>query len=186
MVKLDASTHTVTCTCMMFTFVGILCRHVLKVLDKKNVSKIPANYILKRWTRNAKGRTITNYHVPGDNPKESIGKRYGHLCRNFREVASVAAEDEKLTLYAHQRSIELLTDLERMKKEILINKKCVDEISECEDSLSESEHDELPEARGVKRKATVGRPRLGRIKGIGEKFKKITPARKRLLMKVFV
>ncbi|XP_050374583.1 protein FAR1-RELATED SEQUENCE 5-like [Argentina anserina] len=73
-----------------------------KFLDKKNVSKIPTEYILKRWTRNAKGRTITNYHVPSDNHKESIGKRYGHLCRSFREVASVAAEDAKLTAYANE------------------------------------------------------------------------------------
>lgn len=104
----------------------------------------------------------------------------------FVRFTSIAAEDEKLTLYAHQHSIELLTDLERMKKEILINKKCVDEISECEDSLSESEHDELLEALGVIKKATIERPHSGRIKGIGEKFKKKAPARKRLLMKVFV
>ncbi|XP_050379523.1 protein FAR1-RELATED SEQUENCE 5-like [Argentina anserina] len=182
-VLFNASTQRVSCTCMMFTFVGILCRHVLKVLDKKNVSKIPTEYILKRWTRSAKGRTITNYHVPSDNHKESIGKRYGHLCRSFREVASVGAEDAKLTAYANERSIELLTNLEKMKKELFKDKKCIEEAPKVEDSSSESETEDLMIPRGVKRKAIVGRPRGDRIKNVAEKFKKKTTATKRLSMK---
>lgn len=47
-VNFNASTQTITCSCMMYTFIGILYRHVLKVLDRKNMSKIPPDYILKR------------------------------------------------------------------------------------------------------------------------------------------
>ncbi|KAK9991130.1 hypothetical protein SO802_026115 [Lithocarpus litseifolius] len=38
LVKYEASTTTVQCSCMKFSFLGILCSHALKVLDKKNLS----------------------------------------------------------------------------------------------------------------------------------------------------
>ncbi|XP_062005795.1 protein FAR1-RELATED SEQUENCE 5-like [Rosa rugosa] len=47
LVKYEASTQNVNCSCKKFTFVGILCAHALKVFDKKNVKKIPPQYILK-------------------------------------------------------------------------------------------------------------------------------------------
>ncbi|KAK9289759.1 hypothetical protein L1049_007918 [Liquidambar formosana] len=90
------------------------------MLDKKNVRRIPPQYILKQWTIDAKARSITNYDGVEihDNPKESMGKRYGHLCHNFHEIASCAAEHEKLSAYAHERSVELLRDFEEMKKKL--------------------------------------------------------------------
>ncbi|XP_059630857.1 protein FAR1-RELATED SEQUENCE 5-like [Cornus florida] len=119
-VKFEASTQTVTCSCMKFTFIGILCAHALKVLDKKNIKRIPPQYIMKRWTRDAKARTISNYHGIEANvcPKKSAGKRYSHLCRNFREISSLASEHELLYAYANERALLLLNDLEEMKKKI--------------------------------------------------------------------
>jgi len=38
----------------MFEFVGILCRHVLNVFIKENVYSLPSQYVLSRWTINAK------------------------------------------------------------------------------------------------------------------------------------
>ncbi|KAK3224774.1 hypothetical protein Dsin_004636 [Dipteronia sinensis] len=114
---------------MKFSFVGILYSHALKVLEYKNVKKISPLYILRRWTRDAKSMSITNYHggQPNDNPKESVGKRYGygHLCRNFREISSFAAKHEDLTAYAHECSIELLKSLEQMKKSLCLDSTCV-------------------------------------------------------------
>ncbi|KAL6287774.1 hypothetical protein ACE6H2_012164 [Prunus campanulata] len=43
-----------SCSCKMFEFEGILCRHVLAVFKATNVFTLPQCYILKRWTRNAK------------------------------------------------------------------------------------------------------------------------------------
>lgn len=43
-----------SCSCKMFEFEGILCRHVLAVFKATNVFTLPQGYILKRWTRNAK------------------------------------------------------------------------------------------------------------------------------------
>ena len=59
--KYEAPTHNVNCSCEKYTnFVGILCAHALKVLDKKNVKKIPPQYILKRWTREARVVSISS------------------------------------------------------------------------------------------------------------------------------
>lgn len=47
-----------TCSCQMFEFSGLLCRHVLAVFRVTNVLTLPSHYILKRWTRNAKSSLI--------------------------------------------------------------------------------------------------------------------------------
>ncbi|KAK2968198.1 hypothetical protein RJ640_001030 [Escallonia rubra] len=61
LVKFEAETTTVQCSCMKVNFVGILCRHALKVLDKKNIKRIPPQYILKRWTKDAKDAIVSDY-----------------------------------------------------------------------------------------------------------------------------
>ncbi|XP_059670683.1 protein FAR1-RELATED SEQUENCE 5-like [Cornus florida] len=122
-VNFEASIETVMCSCMKFTFIGILCIHTLKVLDKKNIKKIPPQYIMKRWTRDVKARTFTNYHgiEANDNPKVSLGKRYSHLCRNFYEISSLALEHEKLYVHANDRALVLHNDLEELKKQLYSN-----------------------------------------------------------------
>jgi zinc finger SWIM domain-containing protein 3 len=46
LVKFDVSVQTITCSCMKFSFVGILCHHALKVLDKKNVGRMQLQVIV--------------------------------------------------------------------------------------------------------------------------------------------
>ncbi|XP_023904302.2 protein FAR-RED ELONGATED HYPOCOTYL 3-like [Quercus suber] len=62
LVKYQASTTTVECSCKKFSFVGILCAHALKVLEHKNVKRLPVQYVLKRWTQDAKAGSIKDYH----------------------------------------------------------------------------------------------------------------------------
>ncbi|KAD4982200.1 hypothetical protein E3N88_18871 [Mikania micrantha] len=47
-----------TCSCCMFEFSGLLCRHVLAVFRVTNVLTLPLHYIIKRWTINAKSSVI--------------------------------------------------------------------------------------------------------------------------------
>lgn len=47
------SAVSVSCTCQMFEFEGILCRHILKVFNMLDIKEIPSQYILHRWSRNA-------------------------------------------------------------------------------------------------------------------------------------
>ncbi|XP_059626986.1 protein FAR1-RELATED SEQUENCE 5-like [Cornus florida] len=153
-VKFDVPTQTITYSCMKFTFIGILCVHALKVLDKKNIKRIPSQYIMKRWTRDARARTITNYHciAASDSPTVSVGKRYSHLGQNFREISSLASEHEKLYTYANEHALMLLNGLEKMKKETFLRG--------TESSVCQNEEGEMIAPRndcvliGVKRKAT--------------------------------
>ncbi|KAH7663319.1 FHY3/FAR1 family protein [Dioscorea alata] len=48
------SSFFVRCSCCKFEFAGFLCRHILKVFIVANVDKIPREYMLNRWTRDAK------------------------------------------------------------------------------------------------------------------------------------
>jgi len=57
-VKFNALEMRATCSCQMFEFSGLLCRHVLAVFRVTNVLTLPSHYILKRWTRNAKSTII--------------------------------------------------------------------------------------------------------------------------------
>ena len=181
LVKYDGSAETITCSCIKFRFAGILCSHALKVLEYKNVKRIPPHYILKRWTRDAKGWSITNYHggQPNDNHKESVGKCYGHLCRNFREISSFTAEHEELIAYAHECSVELLKSLEQMKKNLCLDSTCVNQSSQgqalfdgnCENeqiSMKMLQNIEITKPRGIKTKPIVGRP-CSRLKGVLER-----------------
>ncbi|XP_024961492.1 protein FAR1-RELATED SEQUENCE 5 isoform X3 [Cynara cardunculus var. scolymus] len=52
-----------TCSCCMFEFSGLLCRHVLAVFRVTNVLTLPSCYILKRWTINAKSSVILEERV---------------------------------------------------------------------------------------------------------------------------
>ncbi|KAG7572582.1 Reverse transcriptase domain [Arabidopsis suecica] len=151
-----AANQTIHCSCMKFSFAGILCRHALKVLAKKDVRRIPPTYILNRWSKEAKARTISYYHseTPNDTVNQSIGKRYSHICRTFREIASVAAEHRELTLCADEAAFQLLEKLVEKKKELLKDNKWMLHTSDFE--LSEEE-EEVLDARGIKRKNPPGR-----------------------------
>lgn len=57
-VKFNVLEMKATCSCQMFEFSGLLCRHALAVFRVTNVLTLPSHYILKRWTRNAKSSVI--------------------------------------------------------------------------------------------------------------------------------
>ncbi|CAL5413275.1 unnamed protein product [Camellia sinensis] len=53
-VAFNASNLNVSCSCKMFEFEGVLCRHALKVFQIMNIRELPSRYILHRWTKSAK------------------------------------------------------------------------------------------------------------------------------------
>ncbi|KAF5824312.1 putative transcription factor FAR family [Helianthus annuus] len=44
----------VTCSCAKFETFGMLCKHILYILKKRNVETLPDHYILPRWTLDAR------------------------------------------------------------------------------------------------------------------------------------
>ncbi|KAM1127787.1 hypothetical protein ACFX2B_037300 [Malus domestica] len=106
-----------------------------------------------------------------------MGRRYSYLCRNFREMASLAAEHEKFTTYAHECLVDMLKEGQasvrksgaiEQKGQILDGESVASE-QKCQAFDGESgvsEHKEMIQlddkceitACEVKRKATIGRP----------------------------
>ncbi|MBA0707637.1 hypothetical protein Golax_019667, partial [Gossypium laxum] len=60
-VKFCDSSNQITCSCKKYESMGILCVHILKVLNAKNVFKLPSQYILKRWTKSATDGNVLNH-----------------------------------------------------------------------------------------------------------------------------
>ncbi|XP_052290637.1 protein FAR1-RELATED SEQUENCE 3 isoform X2 [Citrus sinensis] len=83
------------CSCQMFEYSGILCRHVLTVFTVTNVLTLPSHYILKRWTRNAKTGIGVDERTAELHGQESLTMRYNNLCREaikYSEDGAVAQE----------------------------------------------------------------------------------------------
>ncbi|XVE79713.1 hypothetical protein DITRI_Ditri14bG0079400 [Diplodiscus trichospermus] len=83
------------CSCQMFEYSGILCRHVLTVFTVTNILTLPSHYILKRWTRNAKSRVGTDEHGGELHGQECLKARYNSLCREaikYAEDGAIATE----------------------------------------------------------------------------------------------
>lgn len=57
-VGLDVSEQIADCSCKMFEFEGILCRHVIAVFKVTNIFMLPQHYILKPWTKDAKDEAV--------------------------------------------------------------------------------------------------------------------------------
>lgn len=113
----DHKAHTVrlidaemkaSCTCQLFEFSGVICRHILAVFRAKNVLTLPPHFISKRWTRNAKTRSSLD--EPGSetaiSPQESLTVRYN----NLRHEALKYVEEGAKSIHAYKVAITALQD----------------------------------------------------------------------------
>ncbi|KAI6700929.1 hypothetical protein NL676_015253 [Syzygium grande] len=80
-VKFNVLEMRATCSCQMFEFSGLLCRHVLAVFRVTNVLTLPPHFIVKRWTRNARSSVTLEEHASSlyTNYLESQTVRYNTL-----------------------------------------------------------------------------------------------------------
>ena len=117
-VEYDSSTSNIICSCKKFELAGILCSHALKVLAERRITKIPPQYILKRWTKNAKfGSRLETLKLPNnEDPKALIANRYRELCRLQTLIATKAAEDEETYNIAVIGFNKILEDVEAHSK----------------------------------------------------------------------
>ncbi|XP_068643640.1 protein FAR1-RELATED SEQUENCE 5-like [Aristolochia californica] len=110
-VALNLSEVRVSCSCHMFEFTGILCRHALRVFILASIFTIPPPYILTRWTKNPWNGLVLN-----DLPSKAQGIgaegmvcRYNDLCKKslkMAEVGALSAEAYNMALHALQDSLE--------------------------------------------------------------------------------
>ncbi|KAM6565436.1 hypothetical protein CsatA_024564 [Cannabis sativa] len=86
------------CSCGLFQFRGILCKHAISVLLKMEVINVPEKYILQRWRKDLKRchtRVKVGYYDDWTSNLEA--QRYDKLRKKFDEVADLAVvSDEKM------------------------------------------------------------------------------------------
>jgi len=88
--------NNVSCSCRKFERCGILCGHVLKILDVMNIKVLPEKYILKRWTTVARNEIVQDFNeheIIIDTNLEVIN-RYKSLCPLYVKFISRAVECE--------------------------------------------------------------------------------------------
>ncbi|KAH7670307.1 FHY3/FAR1 family protein, partial [Dioscorea alata] len=103
----------IKCSCRLFEFKGIICRHICKVLIEKNVKDIPSRYILPRWRKDIKlmHTYVLNYY---DDPQTSEEKLwYNKLCSHFTKALELGAESNDKYIFLMKyvnEAIEKLMD----------------------------------------------------------------------------
>ncbi|KAH7536809.1 hypothetical protein FEM48_Zijuj03G0025800 [Ziziphus jujuba var. spinosa] len=107
MVTLNVSEMKANCSCQMFEYSGILCRHILTVFTVTNVLTLPSHYILKRWTRNAK--YAVGLDEPNSDPQgvENLTMRFNNLCQEaikYAEEGAIAVETYNAAMSALRES----------------------------------------------------------------------------------
>ncbi|XP_031475738.1 protein FAR1-RELATED SEQUENCE 5-like isoform X2 [Nymphaea colorata] len=117
-VAFDSSNCMVSCSCMKFDFIGILCCHALKVLDHMKIKHIPQHYILKRWTKDAKCGVIIAQFAPQTYGivKSIMSTRYNLISHSLIKIATRASESEEAYKYLQNQSLMILEGVERILK----------------------------------------------------------------------
>lgn len=93
------------CECGQFTHMGLLCSHVLKVLDFIRIKEIPRRHIVKRWTRDV--RDILPAHLT-HYQKDHAHKNpfsFRHFMMYMHAMELVRMGDTSVEAYEHLVSL---------------------------------------------------------------------------------
>ncbi|XP_045810181.1 protein FAR1-RELATED SEQUENCE 4-like [Trifolium pratense] len=95
MVSFNEKDFEIHCTCCLFEFKGILCRHILCVLNLTGKTEsVPSSYILPRWRKDIKRRhTLIKCSFDQLAGNEEL-QRVSKACDAFYEVASLGIQTE--------------------------------------------------------------------------------------------
>ncbi|OMO96148.1 hypothetical protein CCACVL1_05058 [Corchorus capsularis] len=102
LVTLNQTKSEVSCICRLYEYKGYLCRHALVVLQIKGHSTIPSQYILKRWTKEAKSR---NFMGEESEQVQSRVQRYNDLFQRAIKLIEEASLSQE-SYYIAFRSLE--------------------------------------------------------------------------------
>ncbi|KAI0494002.1 hypothetical protein KFK09_024133 [Dendrobium nobile] len=109
-VVVNVSENKAHCSCCMFEASGILCRHALKVFIIVGIRTLPKEYILKRWTKYAKGSSLSEefgLDIRANCEEPSVA-RYNDLCLDAIRCAkegATSAEFYSIAKEAFQKAI---------------------------------------------------------------------------------
>lgn len=180
-VLFDPVNSSITCTCRKFETFGVLCCHALKVFDANDVKAIPNQYILKRWTRDARNGVIydLNRNEVIEDPKLSSTRRYRQLCPTMIRLAAEVSNSEKLYQFVENGIHELCKQVIelRLQERSLVN-------DEGDDPIVTKEY--VTQAKGFKKRQGLKTTRrLRPWNEVQPKRKRKPPAKKPSPCEVF-
>ncbi|KAL2925343.1 Protein FAR1-RELATED SEQUENCE 2 [Bienertia sinuspersici] len=99
-VSCDKDKGDFSCSCKLFEFRGILCRHIIKIIEFEDVNVIPERYILSRWRKDIV-RPYEDIRVSYYDPEEfDRVKRVRELSQRHCYLSSLALHsDETFLMY---------------------------------------------------------------------------------------
>lgn len=130
-VTFDRVNCDVKCSCRLFEFKGILCRHSLAILAQERVKEVPCKYILDRWRKNIKRKYVYTKTSYGVQPHKPQMQRLELLCNQFNSVADVATEFEetssfvKVTLCNLKEKIQAWASHLRNSSQVNVGAQCI-------------------------------------------------------------
>lgn len=89
------------CSCRMFEYSGIVCRHILAVFSARNVFTLPSRYLLRRWTKEAKSCEFSNSGC-----HESLTLSYD----NLRQEATKYVEEGAKSIQVYKTAVVALDE----------------------------------------------------------------------------
>ncbi|XP_043720901.1 protein FAR1-RELATED SEQUENCE 5-like [Telopea speciosissima] len=91
----DLDAGVVTCSCKLFEFMGLLCKHILRVFHKTDLKEIPSQYLLKRWTMDAR-HYLSSHKEVSDGGFGSITSMWAFQDAVRRLIATIDGSQEKI------------------------------------------------------------------------------------------
>ena len=94
------------CQCCKFEWDGILCCHILKVMDMNAVTRMPRHFIRRQWTWDADdalGPQTSNavLAVHDERPEATMdAMRHVVLTKNYAELIDEACKSDKIARVA--------------------------------------------------------------------------------------
>ncbi|XP_021847254.2 protein FAR1-RELATED SEQUENCE 6 [Spinacia oleracea] len=110
-VTIDKEMGEFTCSCMLFEFRGILCRHIIRAIHCEDVNSIPDKYILTRWRKNVV-RDYESIKVEYYDPNDST------QVKNSREVAKRNNYISTLALHNSETLSIFMEATEKMRESL--------------------------------------------------------------------
>ncbi|CAN6323127.1 unnamed protein product [Urochloa humidicola] len=131
-VQFSSSDSSATCSCRMFKYFGIVCRHILTVFGVRGVSALPSRYFIKRWTKNALDRSSSKkvdevsrveepkeeQRISAEDDEQSPTWRYNSLCREALRYAEEGASSLEVYIVAMQALQEAANRVNMAKRGI--------------------------------------------------------------------
>lgn len=139
----------------MFESLGMLCRHALRVINVKNITQILAQYILKRWTKDAKKDSASHKYATSSSMSRemSMTLRHNELMRLVYDIFSKSAATTRHTAMCKMKVKEMVELIEKDMANLNIervfdanNDGLIDESETTTngDGLMKISHDDLP------------------------------------------